>query len=258
MTRRHPEDTPDFSIVTCTRNSAATLAQTIDSVRSQRGVRTEQIFVDGCSTDETLDIIARMAPEARVLRNVTGGISRAMNAGIAFATGSVVAHLHSDDYYVQDDVLQRVLGALSSNPAARWAVGRIRVLSNGTFQDQIRVTLPPTLFNYAAGRIAVPHPATFVRREAFEQVGFFDERLRYSMDTDMWLRLWSHGNPLMIDATLAVFRKHAGSASTANSVMARREEWTVRRSYFRQAPAAVAMFWLRHLRRMRRELRAKR
>jgi glycosyltransferase involved in cell wall biosynthesis len=51
-------DKPTFTIVTCTWNSAATLADTLASVQRQTCQDVEHIFVDGGSTDGTLDMIA--------------------------------------------------------------------------------------------------------------------------------------------------------------------------------------------------------
>ena len=97
-----------FSIVTCTRNSAATLAKTIDSVQSQTGVKIEHVFVDGASNDATLDLCRAVPGEKKTIEGVTGGISKAMNRGVAEATGDIVAHLHSDDYYFSPRVLATV------------------------------------------------------------------------------------------------------------------------------------------------------
>ena len=241
-----------FSIITCTRNSAATLAETIASVASQNYPHVEHIFVDGGSTDGTLEMIAALCPDATVLENVGGGISAAMNAGIDAARGDVVAHLHSDDYYVDADVLARVAERFHAEPRKQWAVGRIHRLLDGMVCP---VNAPMRVFTfrrYAAGRTSVPHPAVFIRREAFEAIGRFDTSLRYAMDIDFWLRLGRRHDPIQIDAPLTVFREHGGSLSTRNKIEARREEWRVRLRYFGAAPVATAAFGLWHLRRMRR------
>ena len=236
-----------FSIVTCTWNSAATLAETIASVRAQRGAEVEHLFVDGGSTDATLAIIARDAPGARVLRDVGGGISRAMNAGIAAATGDVIAHLHSDDFYADDRVLQRVQQTLEHS-GAQWAFGDMDTLRDGVRAPTPRRRLPYTPARYAAGRVSVLHPTVFIRRSVFDAVGGFDEGLRYAMDIDLWLRIGPRFAPVEVDATLAVFRAHAGSLSTANACAARREEWQVRRRHLRRWPLATLLCGLRHLR----------
>lgn len=241
-----------FTIVTCTWNSAATLAETIESVNAQQGVDIEHIFVDGGSTDGTLDIIARMAPGAVVLRDRRGGISRAMNEGIAAATGDVVAHLHSDDFYAGPQVLATVQAAFEAAPQARWLVGRIDVLRDG---QRLAATAPShalTVHTFRRGAVSIPHPAVFIRRELFKQCGVFEEGLKYAMDIDLWLRLLPVAQPLTLAHTLAVFREHAGSVSTANVLAARQEERRVRHARWTAAPLSSLVYELRFRRRFSR------
>lgn len=243
---------PFFSIVTCTWNSAATLAATLASVQAQTCGDFEHIFVDGGSTDATLAMLEAYPGNKRVLRGVGGGISRAMNEGIRAARGEVVAHLHSDDYYAHPGVLDTVKARFG---AADWVFGNIQVLKDD-------VLLPPHAmppFSYAsfvAGKASVPHPAVFIRRALFEQVGLFDETLKYAMDIDLWLRLGKVAQPAVVDAPLTVFREHAGSVSSANKILARREEFAVRKKYMHAAPLAFGVFCMRYFKRMRQLERA--
>src|SRR5437764_4865797 len=100
-----------FSIITCTWNSEPYLAQSIASVLAQDYPDIEYIFVDGGSTDGTLERIRSIPRPVRLIENVRGGVSRAMNRSLAAATGDVVAHLHSDDYYLRPDALSLVAEA---------------------------------------------------------------------------------------------------------------------------------------------------
>lgn len=243
-----------ISVVTCTWNSAATLNNTIDSVQRQQGVDIEHVFVDGGSKDDTLDIIAARCPGAVVLRDVTGGISRAMNAGAAMATGELLAHLHSDDYYYADDSVLQASRLFVADPTLQWAYGRIAVLREGD-------VIPPqyrhsefSLKRFLRGAVSVPHPAVFIRRVAFDEVGSFSAELKYAMDIDLWLRLGSRFLPGQTEAVLAVFREHPGSLSTANVRAARQEEWRVRRQWFSRYPIEFGVYAFRYWR--RRQLRA--
>ncbi|UVW29932.1 glycosyltransferase family 2 protein [Massilia sp. H6] len=245
---------PTFSIVTCTWNSAATLADTLASLQSQTCQDYEHIFVDGGSTDATLALIAAYPANKRVLRDIKGGISRAMNQGIAAARGDIVAHLHSDDYYAGPEVLAIVKHAfdeacLAGKPLD-WVYGNILIRKDGELAPPYAMPA----YSYRAlvsGRSAIAHPAAFVRRAAFERVGLFDETLRYAMDIDLWLRLGATAQPAMIDRPLAVFRDHAGSVSSANRLQARQEEFRVRRRYMHKAPLAFGIYCLRYLKRLR-------
>lgn len=240
---------PRFSIVTCTWNSAATLADTLASVQRQTCQDVEHIFVDGGSTDGTLDMIAAYPGNKVVLKDVGGGISRAMNQGIEAARGEYVAHLHSDDYYASDDVLATVAEQFAREKVD-WVFGKVQVLKDGELVPPN--PMPPFSYrSFAAGRAWVAHPAVFIRRDAFSRVGLFDERLKYAMDIDLWLRLGQVARPATIDRPLTIFRDHAGSVSSANKIKARQEEFQVRRRYMRRAPLAFGIYCLRYLKRMR-------
>jgi glycosyltransferase involved in cell wall biosynthesis len=240
---------PTFSIVTCTWNSAATLADTLASVQRQTCRDVEHIFVDGGSTDGTLEMIAAYPGRKRLLRDIKGGISRAMNQGIEAATGDYVAHLHSDDYYASDDVLALVAERFASE-RVDWVFGTVQVLRDGCLVPPYPL-LPFSYASFAAGRAWVAHPAVFIRRSVFGRVGMFDEQLKYAMDIDLWLRLGQVARPATVDRALTVFREHAGSVSTSNKVKARQEEFRVRRRYMKEAPLAFGLYCLRYLKRMR-------
>ncbi len=240
---------PAFSIVTCTWNSAATLADTLASIRAQTCQDLEHVFVDGGSTDATLDIIEAYPGNKLLLRDVGGGISRAMNQGIEAASGEFIAHLHSDDYYATNDVLASVMARLAAM-RRDWLFGTIEVLKDGAL-------IPPhpmhpfNYFSLAAGKAFIPHPAVFVRKSLFARVGMFDEQLKYAMDIDLWLRLAAVSEPATLDRPLAVFRDHAGSVSSANRIKAREEEFRVRKRHMGKAPLAFGIYCLRYYRRMR-------
>jgi glycosyltransferase involved in cell wall biosynthesis len=243
------QTTPKFSIVTCTWNSAATLADTLASVQRQTCQDVEHIFVDGGSTDGTLDMIAAYQGNKRVLRDVGGGISRAMNQGIEAARGEYVAHLHSDDYYATDDVLATVAERFDREQVD-WVFGTVQVLKDGQLVPP-HALVPFTYRSFAAGRAWVAHPAVFIRKSAFARVGVFDERLKYAMDVDLWLRLGRVARPATVDRALTIFRDHAGSVSSANKIKARQEEFQVRKRYLGQAPLAFGIYCLRYMKRMR-------
>jgi glycosyltransferase involved in cell wall biosynthesis len=240
---------PKFSIVTCTWNSAATLADTLASIRAQSCQDLEHIFVDGGSTDATLAMIDAYPGNKRLLRDVKGGISAAMNHGIAAASGDFVAHLHSDDFYAGDDVLASVAQRLAES-GRDWLFGTVEVLKDGERIAPHRMQ-PFSYFSLAAGKSFIPHPAVFVRRTLFARVGVFDQQLKYAMDIDLWLRLAALAEPATIARPLAVFREHAGSVSSANKIKARMEEFQVRKRHMGKAPLAFGIYCLRYLKRMR-------
>lgn len=228
-------DSPRFSIIVCCWNSASHIGECIASIRRQQRSDLEVLFVDGGSTDTTLDLIAASGLPHRVLHDIRGGIARAMNIGILEARGEIVAHLHADDYYLDGEVLNTVDAALRAHPHSLWLYGRFlndidgRLLPPGyPFHPYSRAEL--------LRRNLVPHVSTFIRRSAFADCGLFDMRYRLAMDYDLWLRLSRHGDALQIDRPLGAFRRHSQSSTSKHRLASFNEDFLAR---FRHAPVAL-------------------
>jgi glycosyltransferase involved in cell wall biosynthesis len=246
------------SIITCTWNSEPYLQESIESVLAQDYPDIEYIFVDGGSTDGTLERIRALTRPYTLLNDVRGGVSRAMNEGIRAATGDIVAHLHGDDYYLHPNTISTVVKAFQERKAA-WLIGQAVRNVNGQMQHPMNARTAYSYGRLLGGGFNVPHVATFVRRRLFEELGMFDETLKYSMDWDLWLRLAHKYPPTVIEEELAVRRQHEGSLSAASpqsKLKARREERQVRMRYALRAPIRalifLARYWVR-TRRLRRE-----
>lgn len=241
-----------FSIVTCTRNSLATLPDTLASVAAQQGVAVEQVFVDGDSTDGTLQRLQHLqavAGDVQLLTGVRGGIARAMNAGLEAARGDVVAHLHADDFYLHPQVLASVAERLQAD-GSDWAFGRIVNCVDDCLLPEPFVAPRWSPQALLRGNF-VPHPAAFVRREVFRRFGGFRTDYRLAMDYEFWLRIAPHTRVSVIDEPLAAFRVHPGSASTRQAQAAFDEDMRARLAHAPrwQWPAHLARYAVRHARR---------
>jgi glycosyltransferase involved in cell wall biosynthesis len=210
---------PRITIITPTRNQAQYLEQCILSVLEQNYPNLEYIIIDGGSTDGSLDIIRRYAPQlAYWVSEPDAGQADAINKGLSRATGDVVNWLNSDDYYLPN-VLQTVSNAFvdKKNPidvfcAREWlhlANGK-KELSDGTFFDV-------NDFSNTVATALLDQPPTFFRRTAMQKVGFLNSNMQYIFDAEWWIRyLLSVGNLDAVqrsEAILNVFRYHDASKS---------------------------------------------
>lgn len=235
-----------ISVITVTLNSAQFLAECLASVACQGDSLHEHVIVDGGSTDTTLEIIkSHAAADARVrwISEPDRGISDAMNKGVALATGDIISHLNSDDYYSNPQVLYSVLTCFASNPTFEWlTAGLTFVSSEGKFIRDIKVR------RYSFSRLVrgniLLHPSTFIKRDLFNAVGGFDLSLSYCMDYDLFLRLGSVCPPLVLDEHLSCFRVHADGRSVSHSEQAYAEEFRVRRDFLSSKGRSMAYYWL--------------
>lgn len=182
-----------ISVVTATRNAAATLEECLDSVVHQSWVDKEHVVIDGMSSDATREILAgRSAQGTMVVREPDDGIYDALNKGIRRATGEVVGFLHADDVFADEEVLSRV-GRAFQDPAVQGVYGDLLYVRRGDTSKVVRRWTPgvfkPRKLEWGW---MPPHPTLYVRRGWYEVVGGFDTTYRIAADYLSILRLFTH------------------------------------------------------------------
>ncbi|HWK05451.1 MAG TPA: glycosyltransferase family 2 protein [Puia sp.] len=216
-----------ISIITATYNSAATVKDTLISVRQQDYPDVEHIIVDGQSSDNTLEIISGFPHIAKVISEKDKGIYDAMNKGVALATGEVIGILNSDDIYTHPSVLSTVARAFADTKVMT-CYADLQYVHPDNLNRAIRTwrSGPFKRKNFYNGWMP-PHPTFFVRKEVYEQVGLFNLDLRSAADYEIMLRiLLKHGiNSHYIPQVIVKMRAGGMSnASFGNRLRANKED----------------------------------
>ncbi len=213
---------PAVSIVTVMLNSAATVERTIASVQSQTFKSIEQVFVDGLSRDESLDIVRRLArPHDFWISEKDKGISDAFNKGVAMSRGKYVLILNADDW-LSPDQIERSVETLDET-GADFVFGDLIFYEGG--RPSFRYVGDPN-YSGVIGRKwpAVGHPTLLARRECFVRAGLFDTKYRNAMDYEWLLRLHRRGARGAYSAKILGHMTHDGVSNR----QFRRTIWEVR------------------------------
>ncbi|MDQ8193295.1 glycosyltransferase [Coraliomargarita sp. SDUM461004] len=91
------ETARSLSIIINNYNYAEYIAACIQSALNQSQPAHEIIVVDDGSTDESLDIIKKFAPQVRLISQTNQGQAAAMNSGFAASSGELIVFLDADD-----------------------------------------------------------------------------------------------------------------------------------------------------------------
>lgn len=199
-----------ISIITITYNSELTLEDTIRSVINQDYEDLEYIIVDGGSKDGTLDIIKKYEKNiAKWISEPDKGISDAFNKGIRMASGELIGIINSDDM-LMEGALKKIADNIKPDTGVLFGHG-MRLYQNGGTK--------PYMANEDLGRLdyemSLVHPATFVKKEAYDTWGLFDVSLKMVMDRELLLRMRKGGVKFQyLNDFLAYYRM--GGASDKN------------------------------------------
>lgn len=198
---------PVISIVTPSFNQGDFVEWTVSSVFRQRYPGLEYIFMDGGSTDRTLERIARWRDRfAHFETGPDGGQGSAIAAGFARSTGDIMAYLNSDDVLLPG-TLNFVADYFARHPDVDFIYGHRAIVDRHN-----RVTghwiLPPHS-NFLMRRWdLIPQESCFWRRGLFEQHGNIDTGFRFALDYDLFVRYMQTGRFRRVNRFLAAFRVH--------------------------------------------------
>ena len=204
------------SIITVSYNSARTIRATIESVLSQDYPNLEYLIVDGGSTDGTVAILGAYADRiTRWVSEKDEGMYDAMNKGIAMATGDVIGILNSDDTYMTNYVVSKMMQALTAAQADVVFADLIlvdqhhpekvlRYYDSGNFK--------PSKFRYGW---MPAHPTVFIRKPIYDAVGPFVTDYKIAADYEMLIRVLAVHAASYCYVAKPIVRMRSGGASTA-------------------------------------------
>lgn len=216
------------SLITVSYNSAGTLRDTIESIRGQTYPDIEHILIDGGSTDGTLDLVESYANHfAYVHSGPDRGIYDAMNKGLEQCSGDLVGILNSDDFYLHEHVIERVVKCLEANKTDA-VYGDLEYVDPNNLQRVERVWKagPYKRADFLRGWMP-PHPSFFVKREVYERYGNFSLALRSSADYELMIRfLYKHQVPVAYLPEVLVRMRSGGMSNQSwkNRLRANRED----------------------------------
>lgn len=181
-----------ISVITATYNSEKTLRGTFESVLHQMYHNIEYIIIDGCSNDNTLNIIREYEPKfngrMHWISEPDNGIYDAMNKGVRLATGDVVGFLNSDDQYKDNNVLTAITNAFEREQVD-CVYGNLEFVDADDTAKVFRTWIGS---QYTPGAFLKgwhpAHPTFYARRTCFEQYGDFDLSFEISADFELMLR----------------------------------------------------------------------
>lgn len=179
------------SLITVAYNAETYIESCIRSVLSQDYPSIEYIVIDGASTDRTLLLVEGFGEQISVLVSEPDkGIYDAMNKGLALATGDIVGILNADDFYPHAGVLSRVVREFQEK-GVDTVFGDLVYVREDKPEEVVRF-FPGKGFHPQQMRkgLMPPHPTFFVRRELYEQHGYFDDSYTICADFELMVRLF--------------------------------------------------------------------
>ncbi|MEE9378019.1 MAG: glycosyltransferase family 2 protein [Candidatus Lokiarchaeia archaeon] len=178
------------SIILPVFNGSKDIHKAIECILNQEYKEFEFIMIDDASTDNSFAIMKKYAEKdnrIKIIRNYNNiGLTKSLNKAIMSSKGEFIARHDVDDISSRNR-LKKQIEFLETNEKYAFC---------GTNGRQIRERLDLTeIFEYNEIRKILiaencfSHPTIVIRKEIFENYGYYNETFRYGQDYELWCRL---------------------------------------------------------------------
>ncbi|MGI4800436.1 MAG: glycosyltransferase [Janthinobacterium lividum] len=199
-------------------NGASTIESALRSIQHQSLLDIRMILIDDGSTDESAQIIERMAEQdGRIvlLRQANSGIVDALNAGLALCTAPLIARHDADDLAAPDR-FEKQIAYLEAHPDCSAVSGAVVQIDEAGKIISGVVHVPPPeradATRYPQIEPYLIHPFLMIRYAALRKMGGY-RHVFHAEDTDLYWRLQEVGSLHNMRDVLGNYRIHDGSVS---------------------------------------------
>ena len=206
-----PSSDTAVDIVMPVYNSEGTVEDAIKSVLSQTHDNFRLIIVDDGSTDETEAVCKKFLEDDKVIYHKveSGGISKALNAGISLTTTKYIARQDSDGEWMPWH-LDFLLNELDLNP-------NLDIISANVVDDESKFLggISRSDFNTLSGeklwlilayKNIFNNSTVIFKKEAYEEAGRYNSEFDGFEDWHLWARMVTKDNALVLNTVTAYYR----------------------------------------------------
>jgi hypothetical protein len=207
-----------LSVVIPYYRGADSIAAAVESVLAQTRPADEIVIVDDGSPDDLEAALGSLVTQVRIVHKENGGISSAMNAATAAASGEWVVQLDQDDAFLPTR-LEAIAATAAANPECDIvATGALIELGGKVVRTLAVPSFPPS-----EQRLAIIGDCYFlwpaVRRSRLLAVGGYDTDFAVMQDWECFIRLVLDGALTAVVAEpLYRWRLTPGSRSSADAL----------------------------------------
>ena len=210
------QGSPFLSLIMTNKNAYKWLDKCLSSIDSQSFKDFEVIFVDNCSTDNSIKFVATKYPWVKIIKNYKDlGFSGGNNLGVSHSKGEYLLLLNTDTY-LNKDSLKVLIKSIHKNGPDNIYQMDLR------FYDQSNINGKPLklgmdIFGYPIGDgkfFYAEGSALAIKKKLFDSLGGFDDKFyMYLEDVDLCWRARLMGTDIIFVPKAYVFHFGGGTSS---------------------------------------------
>lgn len=211
-----------ISVVIPLYNKEKHIGASLKSVLDQSYQPYEIIIINDGSSDKSLDIVSNFThPTIKIHSQKNTGVAAARNLGIQLSRSNYIAFLDADDIWHKDFLLH-IKEAVEEFPEHKIYASAIVFEVSKNIKHTASYTeikkKPIQILSYFTSSLKhslLYSSSIVVHKSIFDQLGYFNPKLKTGEDTDMWIRMGLKNDVVFISKPLSLYRYTSNSLSRA-------------------------------------------
>ena len=234
------EYSPKVSIIIPVYNGSNYLRNAIDCALEQTYDNLEVIVVNDGSKDDgaTERIALSYGDKIRYFSKENGGVSSALNYGISRMRGEYFSWLSHDDAYTPNKITDAIQTLISTGSMDQNTIA----YTSGFYIDKDGKRVKPFSIHFVQGKVysgkemaeysceygTLNGCCMLIPKNVFNVCGGFNEHLRYSQDSLMWMQMFLKGVSFVFDGKNNVmYRLHPAQVSQTRKDLFAKDAHTI-------------------------------
>ncbi len=245
---------PFVSVIIPCRNEAQHIGKVLDDLIAQDYPKEnlEVIFGDGDSSDKTRDIISRYSAQYKWIiqfKNPRKTVPFAMNEGIRLAKGEIIVRMDAHASFPPDYISKLVRWQQKLNADNVGGIWITKPSSSSTKAEAIAEILSHPLgvgnsmFRIGVNEVTESDTVPFgcYRKNIFNKIGYYDERLERNQDIELNKRLKAANGKIFLvpDVSCIYYSRSTFYKLVENNF--RNGEWVILTSYYTGQVSSLSM-----------------
>lgn len=213
-----PVNNPKVSVVLPCYNAGKYIEQAVRSMMNQGYSNLEMIVVNDCSTDESPEILKKLAAEdsrIKLMHNATNlKIVACLNKAIEMASGKYIARMDADDISLPDRIEKQIAFLEAHENIAACGCNYIIIDEHGNKTGKVLFESKPELLKAELLFFsAFAHPAVTMRTAAAREAGLYKAGMVPAEDYEFWLSIAEKFEMANLPENLLLYRWHGSNIS---------------------------------------------
>ncbi|WP_459478695.1 glycosyltransferase [Clostridium saccharoperbutylacetonicum] len=210
-----------IAVVIPTYNSGPFIIQTLDSILTQSNKVDRIIIIDDCSKDNTIDLVKPYLKNYDNLELIVSdrnlGPAGIRNYALKYVNEEFVMFLDHDDL-LHNNLIKEYKETLNNkNNVVFIYSDAVQIdINDKIISDSVVYNFTnknDVLGDFIVRNRILSMTGILINTTKLKEIGGFDEKLIYSQDWDLWLRLINKGDIIHVSKTLINIRRHFNNTS---------------------------------------------